>query len=56
MTPDELIEQVDKLKEDRRKKPRKEVEFCDLCGISDSHLHTGLCAWCRSKYKLEPEK
>lgn len=53
MTPDELIEHVEKIRDERRKKPRKNVGFCDMCGLSDSHLNDGLCACCIEKYKVK---
>lgn len=55
-TADENLEILENLFEDRREKQCKKVEFCDLCGISDSHLVEGLCNQCRTKYKIEDKK
>lgn len=51
-TAAENLETLEAIFQDRRKDMVK-YTFCDLCGISDSHLTEGLCACCRTKYKLE---
>jgi tRNA(Ile)-lysidine synthase TilS/MesJ len=49
---EKLKETVEEAKQERRHLRLYESGECELCGISDSHLNEGVCAFCRGKYNI----